>query len=210
MHLLIQALLNGQRAEAVCRAKELLESGVDREKIVVDGLEEAMTRLDGKCTLEQFNLLEIMLVGRAATAVLKEIYPDGQPPRDTRGTVVIAALEGDIHDIGKNIVGMVLATKGIRVIDRGTDCSVDQVVAVAEREQAMAIMISGLITTVIPQVRTIKELLNRKGLTHIRVLAGGAALKQSTARSLGVDYVAGTVFDGVHYLERLGEDKLTP
>ena len=200
---LISALVIGQRIEAVSRARALLENGVSREQIIVDGLEPAMAHLDEKCTMEQFNLLEIMLVGRALTAVVKELYPDGTPRPATRGTVVLGALEGDIHDIGKNIVKTVLENKGFRVVDCGTNCPVARLVATATLEQARAILISGLITTVIPQVKTVKEVLTRTGMPQMQVLAGGAALKQSTAQNLGVDYVAATVFDGAHYLENL-------
>jgi len=200
MQLLVDALLSGDQARSVSEAKSLRDADVEIERIVVEGIGAAMEQLDGKCTIEQFNLLEIMLVGRAAMSVIKELFPHGAPEKPTRGTVVVAGLEGDVHDLGKNIVKMVLIGKGYRVVDCGKDCPLDTLIDVAEQEKADAIGISGLITTVIPQVKMARNLLEKRGLGHIKVLAGGAALKQATATSLKVDFVADTAFDGARYL----------
>lgn len=144
-----------------------------------------------------------MLVGRASMAVIKELYPADAHPPITKGVVVIGSLEGDIHDLGKNILKMVLTTKGYRVVDCGKDCPVEKLIDHAEREGARAIGISGLITSIIPQVKQIKGLLAQRGLHQIKVLAGGAALKQAAAADLNVDFVAETAFDGPRYLEHL-------
>src|SRR5689334_11608448 len=124
---LIDALLEGDQAGAVAEAASLRNAGVDNEAIIVDGIEKAMGLLDDKCTVEQFNLLEIMLVGRAVTEVLKTLYPDSLPSA-TRGTVVLASLEGDVHDLGKNIVKTVMIARGYRVVDCGKDCPVEKLV----------------------------------------------------------------------------------
>jgi len=200
---LVNALLEGDQVKAVSTAKELREQGIAVDSIITNGLEVAMTRLDNKCTIEQFNLLEIMLVGRASMAVIKELYPSDAIPPLTKGVVVIGSLEGDIHDLGKNILKMVLTAQGYRVIDCGKDCPVDTLIDHAERGGALAIGVSGLITTIIPQIKQIKHMLVERGLHRIKILAGGAALKQAAASQLNVDYVAETAFDGSHYLEHM-------
>jgi len=200
---LIDVLLAGDHAEALAEARRLRGVGMAPERIVTDGLEAAMQLLDDKCTVESFNLLEIMLVGRAVSAVVMELYPEGVPPESGRQTFVIATLEGDVHDLGKNIAKMVLIGKGYRVVDLGKDCPVETLVNAAQREQAYAVLVSGLITPVIPQVRKLRPALDSRGLDGIRVVAGGAALKQSSADSLNVDYVAETAFDGARYLDSL-------
>jgi methanogenic corrinoid protein MtbC1 len=115
MHELVSALLDGDQVLAVSTTRELRESGVGLQEIVTDGVEAAMATLDAKCTVEKFNLLEIMLCGRAAMAVMKELYPLNMPLPPTKGTVVVCALEGDVHDLGKNIFKTVLTTSGYRV-----------------------------------------------------------------------------------------------
>lgn len=201
MRLLVDALLNGDQAGSVTETKRLREAGVSVERLITEGIGTAMDQMDGKCTIDQFNLLEIMLVGRAVMSVMKELFPHGAPKGPSRGVVVVASMEGDVHDLGKNIVKMVLTGKGYRVIDCGKDCPLETLLNTAEQERADAIGVSGLITSVIPQVRKLKESLERRGLGHIKVLAGGAALKQATAESLKVDFVADAVFDGARYLD---------
>lgn len=107
MNLLVAAILEGDGEAAISQADRLRESGVSSKDIVVHGVEAAMATLDAKCTLEQFNLLEIMLAGRAVMEVMKVLQPSGEETIDTKVTVVIATLEGDVHDLGKNILKMV-------------------------------------------------------------------------------------------------------
>jgi len=203
MNKLVETLLEGDHAAALAEARRLRTAGMASERIVTEGLEAAMQRLDDKCTVESFNLLEIMLAGRAVSAVVNELYPEGMPPERGRDTFVIATLEGDIHDLGKNVTKMVLIGKGYRVVDLGKDCPVENLVNAVEREHAHAVLVSGLITPVIPHVRRVRPALAARGLGGVRVVAGGAALKQATAGELNVDYVAETAFDGARYLDSL-------
>jgi methylmalonyl-CoA mutase cobalamin-binding domain/chain len=197
---LIEALLEGDQARAVSEAMSLRNGGVKDKRIITEAIEPAMGRLDEKCTVDHFNLLEIMLVGRAVTGVIKALYPDS-PPVATRETAVLASLEGDVHDLGKNIVRTIMTAKGYRVVDCGKNCPVENLVDAAVREGATIICISGLITSIIPLVREVVPLARRRGLTTLRVVAGGAALKQASAETLNVDYVADSVFDVIRYLE---------
>jgi len=197
----IEALMAGDCSRVVGEIHDLLEKGVDREIIIVDGIEKALELLDAKCTVEEFNLLEIMLVGRAAMAAMKAIYPQDAGGHADKGAVVIATLEGDVHDIGKNIVKMILSWRGYRVVDCGKDCPVKLLIDTAEKVQPLAVFISGLITTVFPLVSRVKESLVARGLGDVAVVAGGAALKQLTATQLQVDYVAEDVFGSLRFLE---------
>lgn len=194
---LIEVLLAGDHAAALAETRRLIQSGRPAEEIVTGGLETAMRRLDDKCTVESFNLLEIMLVGRAVSAVVHELYPAGVPPENSRGTLIVATLEGDVHDLGKNIIKMVLSGKGYRVVDLGRDCPVDTLLAATAREAASGVLIS----SIVPQVRRVRPALRAHGLGSVWVVAGGAALKQCAAADLDVDYVAENAFDGARYIE---------
>lgn len=197
---LIDALFEGNQNSSVAEALRLKESGVSEEQIIVDGIETTMELLDAKCTMEQFNLLEIMLVGRAVIAVMKSLFKDQEPP-STKETMVLASLEGDVHDLGKNIVKTVMSAKGYRVIDCGKDCPVSVLIDTLEQENGTVIGISGLIPAVVTQVRLVRQMVTDRGLKNITIMVGGAALKQMTPDSLNVDYVAETAFDAFHYLE---------
>jgi dimethylamine corrinoid protein len=204
---LISAILEGDSAESVSEAQLLLEAGVSAEQIVVGGVEAAMLALDTKCTAEEFDLLEIMLSGRAVTEVIKFLYPTGAPAVSAKGTVVIATPEGDVHDLGKSILKIVLIGNGYRVVDCGKDCPLAKIVEAAESERPLAVGISGLLTTIIPHVKQVKDLLASRDLQHVKVLAGGAALKQCSSSALNVDFVADSAFDGVHYLDAVRESR---
>ena len=203
-----KAILEGDSAESVSKAQLLLEAGVSAEQIVVGGVEAAMLALDTKCTAEEFDLLEIMLSGRAVTEVIKFLHPAGAPAPSAKGTVVIATPEGDVHDLGKSILKIVLIGNGYRVVDCGKDCPLMKIVEAAERERPLAVGISGLLTTIIPHVKQVKDLLASRDLQHVKVLAGGAALKQCSANVLNVDFVADSAFDGVHYLDAVRERRV--
>jgi len=200
---LIAALVDGNESEALAEARRLISAGTPAQRIVTDGLAPAMESVDAKCTVEAFNLLEIMLVGRAVSMVADELFPQGRAADGARATVVLATLEGDVHDLGKNIVRMILIGRGYRVVDLGRNCPVDALADSARRERASAVLVSGLITTVIPRVRSVRAALHERGLFDVPVLAGGAALKQASPEQLNVDYVAQTAFDGAHYLDTL-------
>lgn len=212
MDTLIAALLDGDSEGAVQETRRLLDDGVACRQLITEGVEVAMERLDAKCTVKQFNLLEIMLSGRAVTGVMKAIYPPGERPQRHRGVVVLATLEGDIHDLGKNILKVVLEARGVQVEDCGKDCAVETVVERALETGAKVVGVSGLISTVVPKVREVKPALEARGEAgaRVKVLAGGAALKQVSAHELRVDHVAQHAFDGAHYvdgvLESWGEE----
>lgn len=203
MNLLVKALFDGDQVQAITAARSLCDMGVGNAQIITEGVETAMAQLDAKCTVEQFNLLEIMLSGRAVMGVMNALYPPGTLIPNSMGTVVLGSLEGDIHDLGKNILKMVLTAKGYRVADCGKDCPIERLIHTVEEEGAMAIGVSGLITSVIPQVRELREIMTRRGLGHIRIAAGGAALKQASATNLNVDFVAETAFDGANFLQQI-------
>ena len=202
---IMNAILEGNHSNAVSEAKKLLENGIEKVEIV-SVLEKAMSKLDEKCTIEHFNLLEIMLAGRAVMSIMNVLYPPGSSPPSTKGTIAIASLEGDIHDLGKGIVIIILVAYGYKVVDCGKDCPIENLIDTAEREKVDAIFVSGLITPIIPQVQRIKKVLKERKL-NIKVVAGGAALKQSSAEKLNVDFVAETAFDGLRFLKKYIENR---
>lgn len=204
-----QAVIAGENEDAAAIADALIRKGVKPEEIIVQGVTKAMEYLDRKCTIREFCLLELMLAGRAAMDVIDRLYTDSMAIDDLvfgadlpgGRKIVLGTIKGDIHDIGRNIFSMVMRSYGYRIIDLGKDVDPADLVAAAIDDQADFIGISSLITTTIPQVREVRRLAMEKGLGAVRVIAGGAALQQSSAEYLNVDYVADTAFDGLHYIQ---------
>jgi methanogenic corrinoid protein MtbC1 len=135
MDTLVKALLDGDQAGALAETRNLRDGGVELEQIVTEGVEKAMARLDAKCTVEQFNLLEIMLSGRAVMGVINELYPPMTFSPRTKGAVVVGTLEGDVHDLGKNVLKSVLTASGYRVVDCGKDCPAVKMIDAASGKQ---------------------------------------------------------------------------
>jgi methanogenic corrinoid protein MtbC1 len=200
LHALIGFLLEGDHVKAAKETRRLLEAGVGRDKIVTGAIEEAMKQLDSKCTLEEFNLLEIMLAGRAAMEVLRILYPRGEVPGG-KGPVILATPRGDVHDLGKNVVKGILISSGYRVVDCGKDVPTEQLLQVARREGAKVIGVSGLVTTAMGAVREIRPAIHKQDWDCL-IVAGGAALLLSTPESLDVDFVAKDAFDGIGFINR--------
>ena len=203
-----RAIIAGENQDAVAIADTLINRGVKPEEIIVQGVTKAMEYLDKKCTIRDFCLLELMLAGRAAMDVIDCLYADGTATDDILFNkdlypgkkIILGTIKGDIHEIGRNIFSMVMRSHGYQILDMGKDVDPADLVMAAIDNQADFIGISSLITTTIPHVREVKRLAEDKGLRAVKIIAGGAALQQSSAEYLNVDYVADTAFDGLHYI----------
>lgn len=198
------AVLLGDGNRAVEVANDLLKAGISVEDIIRYGLSEALRLLDEKCTTEEFNLLEIMLAGRAVMRVMDEAvvgYLREKGSCNGAGrTIVLGTIQGDIHELGKHIVRTIFLANGFRVIDLGKDVPPQRFVATAINEKADLVGISSLITLTYPEVRKVRSLLHARGGKGIKVIAGGAALQQASPEDLNVDFVARDVFDALHYV----------
>ena len=203
-----QAIITGENDDAVAIAKTLISRGVKPEEIIVQGVTKAMEYLDKKCTIRDFCLLELMLAGRAAMDVIDCLYAEGTSKNDilfdpdlySGKKIILGTIKGDIHEIGRNIFSMVMRSYGYQIIDMGKDVDPADLVMAAIDNQADFIGISSLITTTIPQVREVRRIAADKGFSAVKIMAGGAALQQSSAEYLNVDHVADTAFDGLHYI----------
>jgi len=204
-----KAIIAGENEDAVAIADTLINGGVKPEEIIVHGVTKAMEYLDKKCTIRDFCLLELMLAGRAAMDVIDQLYAEGIAKDDNlfdtdlypRKKIILGTIKGDIHEIGKNIYSMVMRSYGYQVIDMGKDVDPADLVMSAIDNKADFIAISSLVTTTIPQVREVRKYAADRGGHTVKIIAGGAALRQSSAEYLNVDYVADTAFDGLHYIK---------
>ena len=204
-----KAIIAAENEEAAVIADTLINRGIKPEEIIINGVTKAMEYLDKKCTIQDFCLLELMLAGRAAMDVIDYLCTEGIMNDEILlntvpypwAKIVLGTIKGDIHEIGKNIFSMVLRSYGYQIIDMGKNVDPADLVKSAIEHKADFIAVSSLITTTIPHVRKVgKYVADRRDHTA-KIIAGGAALKQSSAEYLNVDYVADTAFDGLHYIQ---------
>jgi methanogenic corrinoid protein MtbC1 len=206
-----QAIIAGENEDAVAIANTLINRGIKPEEIILDGVTKAMEYLDKKCTIQDFCLLELMLAGRAAMDVIDYLCTEGIIKDDTllstdlnsREKIILGTIKGDIHEIGKNIFSMVMRSYGYQIIDMGKNVDPADFVMSAINHKADFIAVSSLITTTIPHVREVRKYAADRGGQTVKIIAGGAALQQSSAEYLNVDYVADTAFDGLHYIRSI-------
>lgn len=202
---LINAVVNGDNTLSVELSEQLVKNGLPVDLLIHDGLTAALRSLDVKCTNEEFNLLEIMLAGRAMMSVMDKVVAKyvpslGQDAASPGQTIILGTIRGDIHELGKHVVKMLLKANGFRVVDIGRDVPPAHFVKAAIREGAAYIGVSSLITLTIPSIREIKRILAAEGAPNITVLAGGAAIQQANPSDLNVDFVAKNAFDALHFL----------
>ena len=209
---LSQLVQQGENRRAVACAHKLLEESYAVTDIV-QALADGLAILRNKCTVENFQLLDVLLASRAMVEVVDEciarrlerVMDDmadqytqavGKPPQKT---VVIGSIEGDVHDLGKHVMATLLRFNNLRVVNLGKDVPVDNFVETAIRENADFVGVSCMMTVCMPRIKEIKPQLAAKGHERIKVVGGGAALQQSSAETLDLDYRAYDAFDGLDY-----------
>jgi len=210
---LIKFVENGENVKAVAEADRLLTAGLSAKEIINDGLVTALQSLKHKCTIENFQLLEVLLSSRAMVEVIDQVVARNLEGRmdqivhlhDATGerqgdekVLVIGTIQGDIHDLGKHLVATLSSLSGLKVINLGKDVPPLTFVEAAERENADFIGVSSLMTVCLPTINEIRPLSKSRGINPL-IIAGGAAVQQAEEGYLDVDYRAFDAFDGINY-----------
>lgn len=169
--------------------REALDKGVSAEKILEEGLISGMDVIGTKFMNNEIYVPEVMIAARAMNSgmeVLKPVLVSAGVK--SKGKAVIGTVKGDLHDIGKNLVKMMLEGKGIEVIDLGTDVSAERFISAAVENGARIIACSALLTTTMPEMKKVVEMLKEKGLRDkFTVMIGGAPVTDAYRQSIGAD-----------------------
>ena len=169
--------------------QKAIEQGIPAKTILDDGLIAGMNVISEKFRKHEIFLPHVLLAAKAMYAgmdLLKPLFIKDKIP--SRGKIVIGTVQGDLHDIGKNLVGIMLKGAGFDVIDLGKDVSVENFIDAAEKEDANVIGMSALLTTTQPVMKKVVEKLKEKGLNNkIKTIVGGAPLSSEYADLIGAD-----------------------
>lgn len=180
-----QAIISGKRDEAKEVTQRALDEGLDARSIVVNGIAAAMEVVGEKFKANEFFVPELLIAQRAMKESLNML---SGTPIDYVGVVVIGTVKGDLHDIGKNLVGAMLEGAGFKVVDLGVDVSPEQFVSASQENSANIIAMSALLTTTMGSMRDTVAALGEAGLREqVRVLIGGAPVTQSYADEIKAD-----------------------
>lgn len=200
-----ELVIKGKRKEAVEEARKALAAGVEPGDIMQHGLIAAMSIVGQKFSSGEFFLPHMMIAARAMTEVVDVIKPllVGEAA-EKKGKAVIGTVAGDFHDIGKNIVKMMMEGAGYDVVDLGVDVPADKFVAAVRDESPDFVLMSALITLTMESARRTIDALNAAGLrAGVKVGVGGAPLTQKFADEIGADFYGADAYECVQACNRL-------
>jgi len=188
------------------RVAELVREAIERElptsAILDDGLIAGMNVVGERFRIHEIFLPEVLLAAKAmyaGMALLKPLLVRDSIP--SRGKVVLGSVKGDLHDIGKNLVAILLQGAGFEIIDLGHDVSPERFVEAAEGGGARVIGMSALLTTTMSVMKGVVELVRERGLSdRVKVIVGGAPVSEEFAREIGADAYG---YDAANAVERV-------
>jgi 5-methyltetrahydrofolate--homocysteine methyltransferase len=182
-----QNILDGQQSEMGIKIQAALESGIPPKKILDEGMIAAMAEVGRLFEAGEFYVPEMLISARAMQTGLNVLKPHLKEANvQSAGKVAIGTIKGDLHDIGKNLVAMMLEGAGFEILDLGTDVQFEKFVTVADDVDVIAL--SALLTTTMPGMKTVINSLQVAGKREkVKIIIGGAPVTQAYADSIGAD-----------------------
>jgi corrinoid protein of di/trimethylamine methyltransferase len=186
---LYDAILNGDAKKALAATQAALAAGTAPLELISETMVPAMDEVGRLFEAEEYFVPELLLAGRAMRSALDVLRPLMTASGEKLSTrIVIGTVKGDLHDIGKNIVGSMLEGGGFEVIDLGADVSPEKFVAAVEERKPQFVCLSALLTVTMPAMKTTIDALKTAGLrTQVKVLIGGAPVTMQYANEIGAD-----------------------
>jgi trimethylamine corrinoid protein len=202
-----KAILEGNNDLACQGASEALQQKMDPLKVVELGLSKGMEIVGDRFEKGEAFLPELIMAAGTFNAAMEILKPEIEAQKKQMaktGTVVIASVKGDMHDIGKNIVAMVLKTRGFTVVDLGIDVSTLQIIEEAGKAKADVIALSCLMSTTMPNLKDVIEALKEMNVRdQYRVIVGGGPLTQKWADEIGADGYGANAVEAVALVKDL-------
>ncbi|OKY79100.1 MAG: Trimethylamine corrinoid protein MtbC1 [Candidatus Methanohalarchaeum thermophilum] len=197
------AIVNMDEDKARDLSEEALDEGIGAFEAITEGLARGMKVVSDKFDKAEVYLPQVMKSADAMQAAMEVLRPELQEGEETgKGKVVIGTVEGDIHEIGKNVVVAMLQGSGFDVIDLGRDIALKEFVERAEEEKADIVAASALMSTTKPGQKKIVELIQEKGL-DLKTMFGGAPVTEEWVEEIGGDGYAPNAAEATGLAESL-------
>lgn len=182
-----QAVVRGLREEVLALVDKALAGGADPLAIVNGQLIPGITEVGRRYECKEYYLPQLLRSAETMQLAFEKLRPllEKAGQAEKRSKIITATVEGDIHDIGKNIVNLMLNNHGFEVIDLGKDVSAERIVRAAEEHQASLIGLSALMTTTMVRMKDTMDLLKERNLHKIKVMIGGAVVTEAFAEDIG-------------------------
>jgi len=184
-----QPVLAGDVEATVAAVRETMAAGADPAAIVSEALIPAMEEVGELFASGEYFVPELLMSARAMMAAVEHLRPAlTRGGYESSGTVVIGTVQGDMHDIGKRLVSMMLEGNGFTVVDLGTDVSSERFIEAARDEGAAVVALSALLSTTLPAMEATVKALRQAGLGNaVRIIVGGAPVTDAFAHRIGAD-----------------------
>lgn len=183
---LFNAVVKGKRKDVVALVQADIDGGVNVGDILMGSMIPAMREIGDRFSRNEVYVPEMLIAARAMQAGLDLIDPLlAQSGHKSLGKVAIGTVKGDLHDIGKNLVAMMVKGAGYEVVDLGVDCDVSKYQEAVDNG-AQVIMLSALLTTTMPYMKEVVDHLKAQG-SSVKILIGGAPITQEYADEIGAD-----------------------
>ena len=195
-----EAIVSLDFSAIVEAAKKAMEAGVDPRVAITEGMVPGMAVVGEKFESGEYFLSELVVAGEVMKDGMKIIDPYIKGDSSTTAErAVICTVEGDYHDIGKNIVITLLGVQGFKVVDLGMDVAAEKVVSAVKEHRPAIVGLSALLTTTMLRMGEVIEALKAAGLREkVRVIVGGTPVTPDFADSIGADHCAVNAMEGVH------------
>ena len=203
---LTQAVIDGEPEDAEALAKQALEQGLDPLTCINEGLTKGIQKVGELFASGEYFLPELIIGAEAMKRALAVLEPAmvGDQSREVVGRVVLGTVEGDMHEIGKTLVGTMLIANGFQVFDIGVDKNAGEFVAAVQENNADIVGASALLTTTMLQQKKLIEALEEANLKDkVKVMVGGAPVTESYASEIGADGYAEDAISAVDLAFRL-------
>ena len=183
---------NGKQDKVAALVQQALDEGVAPEEVLTGGLIAAMDEVGKDFKSGELYVPEVLIAARAMKAgmnILRPLLAESGAP--SAGKYLIGTVQGDLHDIGKNLVRMMLEGAGFEAIDMGVDIKPDAFVAAVREHQPQVVGLSALLTTTMGQMKATIEALEEAGLRDsVKIMIGGAPVTEAFAKEIGADAYA--------------------
>jgi corrinoid protein of di/trimethylamine methyltransferase len=203
---IIQALVDQDKAKVLNLVRQGISDGVEPLAIVNEGLVRGLQKIGDLFAEEVIFLPELIFCGQIVTEVMSEIKSNlaGDSSITNRGRCIIATVKGDVHDIGKNLVSLILGAAGYDVIDIGKDVGVDTVLEKMNELEPDIVALSALLSTTMPAQKNVIQAIEEAGLREkVKIMVGGAPVTRAWAEQIGADGYAENASAAVEEANRL-------
>jgi 5-methyltetrahydrofolate--homocysteine methyltransferase len=200
---LADAVIKGDRNGTAELTRKALDEGAGPKDVLENGLIAGMGVIGERFKNNEVYVPEVLIAARAMKSGMEVLQPElTKAGVEPIATVVLGTVKGDLHDIGKNLVGMMLTGGGFKVVDAGTDVPPEKFVELAQAENAKIIAMSALLTTTMPQMSQVIEAVKSSGV-GAQTIIGGAPVTQSYADEIGADGYAADAASAVDLVKSL-------